>query len=46
MWAAITYDGPAALVFVDEKMNTDKYEETLRTALPQIPKLMDGSLTF
>ncbi len=39
MWAAISYEGPEQLYFVEGKENTDMYEEILNACLPEIRKL-------
>jgi transposase len=46
VWAAISFDGPEYLYFIEGKENTDAYEEILNTALPKIKKLWQGEHIF
>ncbi|KAL4505508.1 hypothetical protein ABPG72_002570 [Tetrahymena utriculariae] len=46
VWAAITYDGPAALYFIDSNINSDVYQEILSECLPDIDGLIRGNLIF
>jgi hypothetical protein len=39
VWAAISFDCPNYLYFIEGKENTDAYEEVLNKALPNIKKL-------
>ena len=42
VWAAISFDGPEQLYFIEGKENTDCYEEILDACLPDISKLYSG----
>ncbi len=42
VWAAISFDGPEYLYFIEEKENTDAYEKILNKALPKIKNLWQG----
>ena len=46
VWAAITYDGPAALYFIDGTVNAEVYQGILRECLPDIEGLQLGKLIF
>lgn len=39
VWAAITYEGPAALYYIDEKVNSQVYRKILEDCLPDIEGL-------
>jgi hypothetical protein len=39
VWAAISFDGPEQLVFIEEKENKEFYEGILNTCLPEIKRL-------
>jgi hypothetical protein len=38
IWAAISFDGLEQLFFIEEKENTDVYEDILYTCLPDIKR--------
>ncbi len=46
VWAAISFDGPKYLNFIEEKENTDAYEEILNRAFPKIKNLWQGEYIF
>jgi hypothetical protein len=46
VWAAISFDGPEYLYFIEGKENTDAYKKILNTALPNIKKLWQGEYIF
>lgn len=46
VWAAISFDGPEQLYFIEGKENTDCYEEILDACLPDIKKLWKGEYIF
>jgi hypothetical protein len=46
IWAAISWDEPEQLFFIEDKENTDVYEEILDARLPKISRLQSGELIF
>ncbi len=46
VWAAISYDGPEQLYFVEETESREVYEEILNECLPNMPRLQSGELIF
>ena len=46
VWAAISFDGPEQLYFVEGTEDTDTYEQILNKCLPRIKKLQTGEFTF
>ncbi len=46
VWAAISYDGPEQLYFMEETENTEFYKEILDDCLPNIPRFHNGELIF
>jgi hypothetical protein len=44
VWAAISFDGPEEMYFIEDKENTECYEKILNACLPDIPKLYSGGL--
>ncbi len=46
VWAAISYDGPEQLYFMEETESKEVYEEILNECLPNIPRLQSGELIF
>jgi hypothetical protein len=45
-WAAISFDGPEYLYFIEKNDNTDAYNEILNKVLPKIKKLWQGEYIF
>ncbi len=46
VWAAISFDGPEELYFLEENENREVYEEILEECLPNIKRLQSGELIF
>ncbi len=46
VWAAILFYGPEQLYFIEEKENTDVYQEILDECLSDITILMNRELMF
>jgi hypothetical protein len=46
MWAAVSFDGSKQLYFIEEKENTDLYQEILDKCLSDKTRLRKGKLIF